>query len=79
MSYNVIKKKIDISDMGMIRYFTPDMEGVRFYFEFISKMATTPHIEKIIKKAITIFLRPKDEKDIGTKANVWKTCLLKIV
>jgi hypothetical protein len=55
------------------------MEGYGFYFDFIEKMIKSPHISKIIKKTISIFLRPKDEKDIEVKINTWKMCLLKIV
>ena len=55
------------------------MEGYGFYFEFIEKMSRKPDINKIIKKTINIFLRPKDEKDIDVKINTWKMCLLKIV
>ncbi len=32
-----------------------------------------------MKKTILTFLRPKDEKDIETKANTWLMCLLKMV
>lgn len=42
-------------------------------------MNKNANISKIIKKTINIFLRPKDEKDIETKINTWKMCLLKIV
>ena len=42
-------------------------------------MSRNSNITKIIKKAINIFLRPKDEKDIEVKINTWKMCLLKLV
>ena len=79
MSYNLLKKKIDISEMGMLRYLTPEMEGSAFYFDFMQRMTDSTHLEKIIKKTINVFMRPKDEKDVETKANTWKNCLLKIV
>jgi hypothetical protein len=40
------------------------MEGYSFYFEFLGRMTEPAHIDRIIKKIINIFLRPKDEKDI---------------
>lgn len=55
------------------------MEGYSFYFEFLEKMSQSPHINKIIKRTINVFLRPKDEKDYDTKINTWKMCLLKMV
>jgi hypothetical protein len=65
--------------MGMIRYITPDLEGTGFYYEFLARMALSPHIDKIIRKIITLFLRPKDEREILVKATTWKTCLLRMV
>lgn len=53
-----------MTDRGFVRYITPEMEGYGFYFEFIEKMSRNADINKIIKKTINIFLRPKDEKDI---------------
>lgn len=75
----MLKKKLDISEIGIIRYLTPEMEGYYFYFEFLQKMADSPHADKIIRRIINIFLRPKDEKEVDLKANTWKMCLLKIV
>lgn len=42
-------------------------------------MLESNHVEKIIKKTILIFLRPKEHRDIELKANTWKMCLLKMV
>lgn len=42
-------------------------------------MSKNANIGKVIKKTINVFLRPKDEKDIETKINTWKMCLLKLV
>lgn len=42
-------------------------------------MSQSAHINKIIKRTINVFLRPKDEKDYDTKINTWKMCLLKMV
>lgn len=42
-------------------------------------MASSPSILRIIKRTINVFLRPKDERDIDTKINTWKMCLLKVV
>lgn len=67
-----------MSERGVMRYLTTEMEGYTFYFEFILKLCKTTHVDKMIRKTVTIFLRPKDEKDTETKINTWKMCLLKL-
>lgn len=42
-------------------------------------MVDSNFIDKVIKKIITIFLRPKDHTLIDVKASTWKMCLLKMV